>query len=67
MRQVSAISVGDVVVVQHKPLSLGFWNLGFVDKLFRGWDGVAITALVRLASRNGKGPSYAVLFSVYTH
>ena len=65
--RVSCISVGIVVVVHEESLPRGFWKLGLVEELFRGRDGVARAALVKLASRDGKGPSYAGLLIVNTH
>ena len=52
--RVSAISVGNVVVVHEESLPRGFWKLGLVEELFSGWVGVARAGLVRLASRDGK-------------
>ena len=51
---VPAISVGDVVVVHDDSLPRGFWKLGLVEELFKGPDGVARGALVRLAPKDGK-------------
>ena len=46
------ISVGDVVVVHDDNLPRGFWKLGLVEELFKGRDGIARGALVRVASKD---------------
>ncbi len=48
------ISVGDVVVVHDDSLPRGFWKMGLVKELFKGPDGVARGALVRLAAKDGR-------------
>jgi hypothetical protein len=48
------ISVGDVVVVRDDSLPRSFWKLGLIEELFKGLDGVARGALVRLAPKDGK-------------
>ena len=49
-----SISEGDVVVVHDDSLPRGFWKLGLVKELFKGPDGVARAALVRLTTKDGK-------------
>ena len=48
------ISVGDVVIVHDDSLPRSLWKLGLIEELFKGPDGVARGALVRLAPKDGK-------------
>ena len=48
------ISAGDVVVVHDDSLPRSFWKLGLIEQLFKGPDGVARGALVKLTTKDGK-------------
>ena len=51
--QLSAVSVGDVVIVHKENVKRGLWKIGKVDEVIRGRDGMVRGAKVRVMT-NGK-------------